>query len=382
MASIKSYETKDGKKLYLFKMYIGIDPQTGKKKQTTRRGFRTKKQATLEASRLELEISQGGIKQENNILFSKVYEQWYQAYVNTVRESTVARVSKMFDNHILPYFGNKRIRTISIAQCQKAINDWFKIASYNYRKWYNYTSMVFDYAVKHEYIDRNPTNLVNIPKKPTEYGDKTPNFWDKQEMKQFFTYIDPTKDTEKYTLFRVLAFTGVRRGECLALTWDDINFSQETLRINKTLTQGMKGVQIIQAPKTRKSQRTIKLDKQTVHYLKMWRKEQRKYYLMLGFNTLHKGQLVFANSKNKYKSLNTPAKWLAPLITKSKLHKITIHGFRHSHASALFSAGASIKEVQERLGHSDVKTTLDIYTHVTQKQNDKAVEKFEKYMNF
>lgn len=149
MASIKSYETKDGKKLYLFKMYIGIDPQTGKKKQTTRRGFRTKKQATLEASRLELEISQGGIKQENNILFSKVYEQWYQAYVNTVRESTVARVSKMFDNHILPYFGNKRIRTISIAQCQKAINDWFKIASYNYRKWYNYTSMVFDYAVKH-----------------------------------------------------------------------------------------------------------------------------------------------------------------------------------------------------------------------------------------
>lgn len=221
MASIKSYETKDGKKLYLFKMYIGIDPQTGKKKQTTRRGFRTKKQATLEASRLELEISQGGIKQENNILFSKVYEQWYQAYVNTVRESTVARVSKMFDNHILPYFGNKRIRTISIAQCQKAINDWFKIASYNYRKWYNYTSMVFDYAVKHEYIDRNPTNLVNIPKKPTEYGDKAPNFWDKQEMKQFFTYIDPTKDTEKYTLFRVLAFTGVRRGECLALTWDE-----------------------------------------------------------------------------------------------------------------------------------------------------------------
>lgn len=382
MASIKSYKTKTGQQRYRFQLYGGTNAQTGKPVHLSRSGFKTKKEATLEASRLELEISSGGIQQNNNITFVKVYEEWYQAYINTVRESTFARTSAMFNNHILPYFGNKRIRTITIAQCQKAVNDWFKIAPNNYKKWFNYLSNVFDYGIKQEYLEKNPTKLVNIPKKQVEYGDKPANFWSRDEMRTFFSYIDPVEECEKFTLFRVLAFAGLRRGECLALTWDDVNLSQGMLRVNKTLTQGLKGVQIVQAPKTRKGRRTLKLDEQTIHYLKEWRKQQRKYYLMLGFNTIQKGQLIFANTKNKHKSLNTPAKWLNGVIKHSKLKKITVHGFRHSHASALFSAGASIKEVQERLGHEDVQTTMDIYTHVTQEQNNEAVQKLEKYMNF
>lgn len=382
MASIKSYTTKNGKKLYKFQLYGGTNPQTGKPVHLSRSGFKTKKEATLEASRLELEISNGGIRKEDNITFADVYKDWYEAYINTVRESTYARTSAMFNNHILPYFGNKRIRTIKIAQCQKAVNDWFKLAPNNYKKWFNYTSNVFDYAIKQEYITKNPTKLVNIPKKQVEYGDKPANFWDKERIKLFFSFIDPVEEREKYTLFRVLVFAGLRRGECLALTWNDINFSQGTLRINKTLTQGLKGVQIVQAPKTRKGRRTLKLDDITIKYLKEWRKEQRKYYLMLGFNTMQKDQLIFANTKNKHKSLNTPAKWLGKIIKDHDLKKITVHGFRHSHASALFSAGASIKEVQERLGHEDVQTTMDIYTHVTQEQNDEAVQKLQNYMNF
>ncbi|GHP14313.1 site-specific integrase [Lentilactobacillus fungorum] len=382
MASIRSYLTKSGEKRYMFQMYGGTNPQTGKPKKTTRRGFKTQKEATLEASRLELEISKGGIPQQDNILFEQVYKEWYQAYINTVRESTYARTSQMFTNHILPYFGNKRIRTITIAQCQKAVNDWFKLAPNNYKKWFNYTSNVFDYAIKHEYIEKNPTNLVNVPKKQVDFGDKPANFWDKDQLQQFFTYIDPHKELEKFTLFRVLAFAGLRRGECLALTWDDVNFSDSTIRINKTLTQGMRGVQIVQAPKTRKGRRTLTLDPQTMHYLKAWRVEQRKYYLMLGFNTMNKGQLIFANTKNKFKSLNTPAKWLKKIIKDHGLKKITVHGFRHTHASALFAAGASIKEVQERLGHEDIQTTMDVYTHVTNQQNEEAVQKLEAYLNF
>ncbi len=347
------------------------------------------------------------------LLLLTFYKDWYEAYINTVRESTYARTSAMFNNHILPYFGNKRIHTIKIAQCQKAVNDWFKLAPNNYKKfgnkrihtikiaqcqkavndwfklapnnykkWFNYTSNVFDYAIKQEYITKNPTKLVNIPKKQVDYGDKPTNFWDKEQIKLFFSFINPVEEREKYTLFRVLAFAGLRRGECLALTWNDINFSQGTLRINKTLTQGLKGVQIVQAPKTRKGRRTLKLDDITVKHLKEWRKEQREYYLMLGFNTMQKDQLIFANTKNKHKSLNTPAKWLGKIIKDHDLKKITVHGFRHSHASALFSAGASIKEVQERLGHEDVQTTMDIYTHVTQEQNNEAVQKLQNYMNF
>ncbi|MFD1126265.1 tyrosine-type recombinase/integrase [Lentilactobacillus raoultii] len=383
MASITSYSLKSGNKRYLFQVYAGLDPQTGKPKRIMKRGFKTKKEAALAANRLELQISQGDFNKDNNILFKVVYEQWYQGYKNTVRESTIARTAGMFDNHILPYFGNKRIRTITPAQIQKAVNDWFKIAPRNFKKWFNYTTNVFDYALKHDYMHGdNPTKKITIPKRKAQWGKSHDNFWDKSQLETFFTYINPNEELEKYTLFRVLAFAGIRRGECLALTWNDVNFSKSTMNINKTLTQGMNGKQIIQAPKTLAGRREITLDKKTLHYLKQWRALQKREYLVLGFNTLQRGQLIFANTKNGYKSLNTPAKWLKKIIKTHHLKSITVHGFRHTSASLLFEAGATIKEVQTRLGHDDAQTTLNIYTHVTQKQDNQAVEKLANFLNF
>ena len=157
--------------------------------------------------------------------------------------------------------------------------------------------------------------------------------------------------------------------------------------INKTLTHGDKGRLLVQPTKTKKGTRTISLDESTLLYLKKWHLEQRRMYLMLGFNINKSNQLIFATSKNTFKSLNTPSKWLRALISDANesganLPSITVHGFRHSHASALFSAGASIKEVQERLGHEDAQTTLNIYTHVTEKQGQDAVQKLVNFLNF
>lgn len=382
MASFKQYETKDGTKLWQLQIYGGIDPQTGKPKRIKRAGFKTKKEASLVASRLELELEKGTPKKENNILFSTVYKEWYQAYVNTVGESTWNRTAGMFDNHILPAFGKYRIRTITVVQVQKAVNKWFKFASYNYKRWYNYTTSVFEFAVKQGYIDKNIAKMATLPKRRPRVGDAPENFWYKDQLETFFSYIDPEKEAEKYTLFRVLAFCGVRRGECLALTWNDINFSESTMRVNKTLTQGERGKQIVQSPKTKNSRRTIELDPTTIKHLKHWKAVQKRKYLMLGYNTLQPNQLIFASYKNGYKSLNTPAKWLHRIIDKHNLKPITIHGFRHSHCSALFSAGASIKEVQLRLGHADVATTLNIYSHVTKDQNKEVAQKLVNYLDF
>lgn len=383
MASITSYQTNKGDKRYMIQVYQGIDPQTGKEKRIKRRGFRTQKEASLAASRLELAISQGDLKKDNNILFQTVYKQWYQSYINTVRVSTYARTAGMFDNHILPAFGNKRIRTITIDQVQKAVNKWYKETTYNYKRWYQYTMAIFDFALKHGYMaGDNPATKITLPKRKENWGNKQENFWTKSELAKFFSFIDPVEELEKYTLFRVLAFAGVRRGECLALTWNDINFSKSTLTVNKTLTQGLKGKQIIQPPKTKKGRRTITLDPTTLRYLKQWRARQKRDYLLLGFNTLQQGQLIFANSKNKFKSLNTPAKWLDKIIRDHDLKKITVHGFRHTSASMLFIAGASIKEVQTRLGHEDAQTTLNVYTHVTKEQDNQAAEKLANYLNF
>lgn len=297
-------------------------------------------------------------------------------------ESTYSRTQGIFNNHIIPAFGKYRIRMITGDQIQRTVNKWFKIATCNYRKWYYYVHAVFEFAVKQRYITDNPCRYVTLPKKQAVAGDAPENFWDKDQLVTFFSYIDPDKETEKYTLFRVLAFCGVRRGECLALTWDDISLSKATMRINKTLTQGIKGKQIIQAPKTKNSRRTIELDAKTVNELKHWKAVQKRKYLMLGINTLQPEQLVFSNIKNGYKSLNTPAKWLKPIIEDHNLKPITVHGFRHSHCSALFASGATIKEVQLRLGHGDIQTTLNIYAHVTKSQNKEVAKKLVSYLDF
>lgn len=134
-------------------------------------------------------------------------------------------------------------------------------------------------------------------------------------------------------------------------------------------------------PKTKKSARTIALDNGTISVLKNWRKIQRAEALKLGYNTMNKNQLIFTNIDNSFLSPAKPRKWLIAAQDKYNLKTITVHGFRHTHCSLLFEAGAAIPEVQERLGHTDVKTTLNIYTHVTKKTKKETAVKFAKYVN-
>lgn len=92
-------------------------------------------------------------------------------------------------------------------------------------------------------------------------------------------------------------------------------------------------------------------------------------------------QLVFPNGKNKHMALSTPIKYLNRICDKNGLKRITLHGLRHTHCSLLFAAGASLKEVQDRLGHDDIKTTMDIYNHITKAQQENAVDKLINFMN-
>ncbi|MGJ3947201.1 site-specific integrase [Levilactobacillus brevis] len=383
MASIKAYTTKGGSKRYEFQLYGGLDPQTGNPKRIHRKGFKTQKEATLAASRLELDLSQGDLKQDNNILFETVYDEWYQIYINTVQESTTVRVAGMFDSHILPAFGKKRIRTITLNDVQSTVNGWSKEVKRNYKRWYYYTRQVFQHALKLGYIDADPSTLVTVPKPDPNWQRDKNKFWTKEQMLHFFSYIDPVEEAEKYTLFRVLAFTGIRRGECLALTWQDINFRQSTMTINKTVTQGQGGKQIIQPPKTKAGKRTIPVDTETLGHLKHWRHAQQRLYLMLGINTMQPGQLIFASQVNGFKSLNTPGKWLHGIIDNrpSEFPQITIHKFRHTFTSLMFESGASLKEVQDLLGDADASTVMNVYTHVSDNKRKQANANFAKYMS-
>lgn len=379
MTSIQKYKNKKGETLYKFQAYLGVNPQTGKKKVTRRNGFKTKREAELELSRLQSKFENSPTASQNNITFAEVYEQWYPTYINTVRVSTYARTQAMFDNHIIPAFGDKRIRTITIDDVQKAVNKWFKIAPVSgYKRWYQYTCNVIDFAIRRQYMTgNNPAKAITLPKRKINPGDEPENYWDREQLKTFMELI---KDGEQYTLFRTLAYSGIRRGECLALTWEDINFESGEIRVNKTLTQGERGETIVQPPKTKAGYRSVPLDDETLNTLKKWRKQQMSLFLKAGINTMNKNQLVFSNRKNGFKGLNTPAKWLNSYIKDYDLKPITVHGLRKTYCTALVSAGLPIKEIQRRMGHDDVQTTLDVYSFVTKDEIQKATDKFEKYI--
>lgn len=383
MASIKKYATKDGKEFWRVQVFAGNDPQTGHKKYKVRRGFKTKKEATVAAARLELAISNGDLENEKPkpVFFRDVYEEWYGNYINTVRESTWARTAGMFNNHIVPAFGGKRIATITTKDVQKAVKRWFEFTSANYKRWYNYVSSVMDYAVRQGYMSKNPAKAVVLPHHDDLAGDKPENFWTKEQMNHFFACIDQENHFDVFIMFRVLAFTGVRRGELLALTWNDVSFKENSIKVNKTLTQGDKGHQIVQAPKTRAGRRTIPVDGQTMAYLKRWRRIQQETFLQLGINTMQPNQLLFTNTKNGYQSLNTPSKRLHKLQDDNGLTpRITIHGFRHSFISNLLIAGVPVTSVQKLVGHTDPTITLGVYAHVSAKQESEATAALAKYM--
>lgn len=379
---IKKYKLKNGELRYKFGIYTGMDKQTGRKTNTTRSGFKTKKEAVLAASKLEIELSEGKIEKPKDIKYGDVYQEWLPAYENTVRESTLLSTTNIFKNHILNHFSDKKINTITVSEIQTIVNKWFDIAPVNFKKWFYYTGKIFEYAIKMGYLDKNPCRLVTLPKNKKEFAEKKLLFWDKKQLDVFFKCLYDMDDDKKFVFFRLLAFSGMRRGECLALTWEDINFKENTIYINKTISQGINRYQVINPPKTKKSMRKIIMDQKTMDYLYKWKMEQRKQMLNYGFNTLNKKQMLFTTRNNTMLPLSAPSKWLKLVISKYDLPSIKIHGFRHSHASALFASGATIKEVQERLGHEDAQTTLNVYTHVTSNQNKDVVVKLESYLGF
>lgn len=383
MAKIEQYTKKDGSTAWLFQAYLGVDPATGKEKRTTRRGFKSKKEASTVLSRLKHEINQKGFLKQEVYTFREVYEIWLPQYKQTVKESSYWKTTRLFEHHILPLFSDLRIDKIDVPYCQKAVDKWFNDGLKGYKLIFRYTAKVFKLAYNMDIIASDPTTKVTYPiKRETAVVKKLPNFYDKQELELFFDCLVKENNDKFTALFRTLAFSGARIGELLALEWHDIDFKGNTLSINKTITRGENNRLMVDVPKTHSSIRLISMDNKTMSLLKAWKSTQAKNYLMLGYNTSSKEQLVFSNAKNQYINTGKVYKVYIKVVNKYELKKITIHGFRHTHCSLLFEAGASVKEVQDRLGHSDIQTTMNIYAHVSKKAKDSTAERFANYLNF
>lgn len=392
MAQITSYIKKDNSKAYMYKVYLGIDPITGKEKRTTRRNFKTKKEAQISLSRLLLDIEKNGLQPNKNTTqiksFSHLYELWFKQHSKDIKNTTIQRIEQHFNNHILPKMGDMALNKITPLYCQDCLNEWSeKLATYKQLK--TYVNMVFKYGILIGVIGDNPMSRTITPKqKKKAPANVSDSFYTKNELKQFFDCLEKLNDKRAYAFFRVLAFLGLRKGESMALLWKDIDFVNQLITIDKTLVELQDGSFVVNSTKTESSTRTIQMDDKTTKILREWKNHIIREKFALGIRDDNfSDNVVFCNSVFERDRQYLYKAYPNHVMDKVKKHFpkmkiIKVHDFRKTNASLLFESGASIKDVSQRLGHKNTKVTTDIYVMVTPTKQKETVELFSSYMNF
>ncbi|MBN6889801.1 integrase [Cytobacillus horneckiae] len=393
MASFHRYKTKNGEK-WMFKMRTVHDPQTGKKKETTRRGFNSKGEAELAARQLANEIDMGKGFNNNPITFSEFAIKWLDIYEKErgVKPGTI-RIRKHEIKNLNKYFENIRMVDITWNMYQEALHNLEKVFAHQTIDGIHRTGrMIFKKAIQLEVIKKDPTEYAYVVKKKKTVEDlenknDLPKYMEKEELATFLKtaykhglYLD-------YPIFLTLAYTGLRVGELCALKASDLQKKGgvSLLSITKTYynpKNNIKQFEIV-TPKTESSIRKIDLDDMVVQVLngliegnEKIKKEYQKEY----FNQ----DYLFVNT-NAY-----PGYPIYPKIIEQRMKRLlsladlneslSPHSLRHTHTSLLAEAGVSIERIMNRLGHSDDKTTKNVYLHTTEEIQKRDSEKFGSLM--
>lgn len=263
----------------------------------------------------------------------------------------------MLNTHVLPFFKNRIVSDISpadIAAWQTEILN--KNLSESYAHTINvYLKAIFAYAVEYIGLSKNPcTKSIGSLK------NRKIDFWTPEEYKQF---SEACKDNiEYFTLFELLYYTGMRVGEALALTLNDINFKENTISITKTYYR-VTGKDLINPPKTAGSERTIIMPE--------FLTDELKQYVSHLYNP-DPEERIFNKRPQYVRSI------LMDRAEKAGVKQIRVHDLRHSHASMLINLGANPVLVANRLGHESADITLKIYSHLFPSTQSEIVNKIKK----
>jgi integrase len=394
VASIKKYQKKDGSTAYMFKADLPPDPRTGKRRQTTKRGFKTKKEAQLAAAKLLEEVTTGNYIQEENILFKDFANEWLKMYEfgGSVKISTV-RVRKHEVNNLNKYFANSKLKNITKKMYQDALIDLKKKKEFadNTISGIHATGrMIFQKAIELDLIKSNPTEYAKVPKtqetvEMIENQVEVIKYLEKEELALFLKTAMEKGLERDYIMFLVLGYSGMRAGELVALKWKDIDFGEQTISITKTYynpNNNTKEYQLL-PPKTKGSIRTIEMDPFVIDELKKYRFEQNKLK-MLFRDVYYDHDFVFAKVENNPgypEFIKTIENRMRRLLKLSGLDEtLTPHSLRHTHTSLLAEAGVGLHEIMDRLGHVDDSTTKNVYLHVTKTMKKEASQKFGELM--
>jgi len=299
-------------------------------------------------------------------------EHWLEdVHRPTIRISTYVRYRDLLTKHILPSLGFIQLQKLTPQHVQALYARKLKegLSARSVRFLHAVLHKALDNAVRTNLITRNVCNAVTPPRL-TKYEIQP------LSEEQARLLLDVARGHRLEALLTLAITTGMRRGELLALRWQDINFDKKSLHILRTVNR-LVGYGFVETePKTSKSRRKIILPDFVIDMLKQHRAHQLEERLKAGAQW-QDHDLVFCNTHGGFLQSDRLREMLQKLLKEAGLPSIRFHDLRHSAATILLSMGVHPKVVQELLGHSAISMTMDTYSHVLPSMHQEAMEKMD-----
>lgn len=357
--------TRRGKGSWRIKYEKGRDPESGNRLI----GYKTvrgkKSDAQQELTRILQSLDSGSYVDPTAKTVSEYLRDWLDNYArHAVSGNTFERYEGIVTKHLIPALGHIRLVDLKPLAIQAYYTEALQsgrrdgaggLLPITVRHHHRVLFEALRQAVKWRLLAINPAETVDAPRA----DQKEIEILDAAELT---VVLKTAKPTRSYPAILLAATTGMRRGEVLGLRWKDIDLDKAVLNVNHTLEETKAGLRL-KEPKSRTSRRNIALPELTVRQLRQHRAQQSQERLQLGLGRDDKGY-VFANLEGGPIRPRNLTKEFSRIVTRAGVRKVSLHSLRHSHASALLRDGVHVKVVSERLGHSNISITLQVYAHV------------------
>jgi integrase len=329
------------------------------------KGNKKRAEALLLDARQELEKTMIEPEKNDDVLFTDFLQSWLEMMRSRVEAITYAGYSKLIRSRIIPYFKprNLGLRDVSAKDIQDFYqSELMKVSANTVIHYHANIRKALQHAYKIGLLDVNPADRVDRPRKEKFVG----SIYNEKELQNLFELV---RGTTIELAVIMGAFYGLRRSEAVGMKWSAIDFRKKTLTIKHTVTEFVMDGELIiaekEGTKTKSSYRTLPLIAPFEEFLLRLRKEQEQNQKLCG-KSYCKDYLeyVYVNKLGELVRPDYITRHFAMALKNNNLRKIRFHDLRHSCASLLYANGVSLKEIQEWLGHSDISTTLNIYTHL------------------
>ena len=375
----KDKETGKGKGSWTIILDAGRDPTTGKRRQQWHTVKGTKREAEKRLAELVLEADHGVYIKPAKETVGEFFGKWLKEYAWPNLSPETAQVYQiMAEKHIIPALGAIPLQQLAPERLQAYYADKLVngrrdgrggLSPRTVRHHHRLLHVALANAVKWRLIQRNPADAVDAPK----YRPKEMRTFDQDGLT---TFLESIRGSEYYPLFYTLLYTGLRRAEFLALRWQDVDVDLGYISVNRSLHHLLDKSFMFQQPKTDKSRRMIALPPSASIVLRSHKDHQRAQRLILSL-LVGDADLVFAHPDGSPLLPHTITNVWKRLVKRAGFQGIRLHDARHSHASLMLAQNVHPKIVSERLGHSSVSITLDVYSHVIPGLQEAAARQFD-----